>query len=226
VRLRAFVTFGGWEGHDPEGCATWVAELLRLHGFDVELADTLAPLHDERVARELSLVVPVWSLAEASGADLDAVVAAVTGGTGLAAFHGATASFRRTDGMSSWDDHNIAAPGVAHAPLIPARKARGRHGDHKAAVGLVSGFVGRVLPRASWLRRARSRPDRNQPEQANKRRRVEALLTSPKSTSDAGIERHCRRDAEDVSLEPEPGSGQNGGRRPSDEITERHLPHW
>jgi type 1 glutamine amidotransferase len=43
VRLRAFVTFGGWEEHDPEGCATWVAELLRLHGFDVELADTLAP---------------------------------------------------------------------------------------------------------------------------------------------------------------------------------------
>lgn len=90
---RAFVTFGGWEGHRPRACAEWVAELLAAHGFEVELSDALAPLPDE-----LSLVVPVWSIAEAPTADVDALVAAVVDGVGLAAFHGAAATFHAHNG--------------------------------------------------------------------------------------------------------------------------------
>ena len=91
---RAFVTYGGWEGHEPEACAAWAAELLRSNDFEVELADTLAPLLDG----DFDLVVPVWSIAEAPGAELDALVAAVERGTGLAAFHGAAATFRTHEG--------------------------------------------------------------------------------------------------------------------------------
>jgi type 1 glutamine amidotransferase len=84
----AFVTYGGWEGHRPRECAQWVAGELRALGFDVELADALAPLPDQ-----LSLIVPVWSIAEAPAAELDALIAEVERGAGLAAFHGAAATF-------------------------------------------------------------------------------------------------------------------------------------
>ena len=90
---RALVTYGGWEGHRPEECAQWVAGELQRAGFDVELTGSLAPLPEE-----LSLIVPVWSIAEASAAELDALVAAVAGGVGLAAFHGAAATFSTHNG--------------------------------------------------------------------------------------------------------------------------------
>jgi type 1 glutamine amidotransferase len=90
VTRRAFVTFGGWEGHRPRACAEWAAELLQREGFEVELSDALAPLPED-----LSLIVPVWSVAEAPDEEIDALVAAVDGGAGLAAFHGAAATFHR-----------------------------------------------------------------------------------------------------------------------------------
>jgi type 1 glutamine amidotransferase len=86
---RALVSYGGWDGHQPEACAAWAAELLRGHDFEVELADTLAPLLGE----DFDLVVPVWSIAQAPDEHLDAFVAAVERGSGVAAFHGATATF-------------------------------------------------------------------------------------------------------------------------------------
>lgn len=87
---RAFISYGGWEEHEPRACAEWVAELLQREGFVVELEDTLAPLPEN-----LSLVVPVWSLADAPDEELDALVGAVAGGVGCAAFHGAAATFHR-----------------------------------------------------------------------------------------------------------------------------------
>jgi type 1 glutamine amidotransferase len=91
---RALVTWGGWDGHRPEECAAWIAELLRAREFDVQVSDSLAPLADP-FASELDLVVPVWSIAEAPDEELDALVSVVARGTGLAAFHGAAATFRK-----------------------------------------------------------------------------------------------------------------------------------
>jgi type 1 glutamine amidotransferase len=90
--VKALVTWGGWEGHRPEECAAWAATLLRANGFEVEVVDALAPLLD---GPALDLVVPVWSIADAPDEELDALVALVAQGTGLAAFHGAAATFRR-----------------------------------------------------------------------------------------------------------------------------------
>jgi type 1 glutamine amidotransferase len=95
---RALVTWGGWDGHRPEECAAWTAELLRGNGFDVTVTDSLAALLDPSAADELDLLVPVWSIADAPDEELDALVALVARGTGLAAFHGAAATFRRHQG--------------------------------------------------------------------------------------------------------------------------------
>ena len=93
--MKALVTWGGWDGHRPEQCAAWAATLLRDNGFEVEVADSLAPLV---AAPALDLVVPVWSIADAPDAELDALLALVARGTGLAAFHGAASTFRRHHG--------------------------------------------------------------------------------------------------------------------------------
>lgn len=87
------MTYGGWAGHDPAGCAAWCSAFLRARGFVVDLTDTLDPLTDPGYAAGLDLVVPVWSLADAPAAPLDALVGAVSAGVGLAAFHGAAAAF-------------------------------------------------------------------------------------------------------------------------------------
>jgi type 1 glutamine amidotransferase len=92
---HALVTWGGWDGHRPEECAAWAAEVLRRNGFDVTVTDSLAPLADPFAADELDLVVPVWSIAEAPDEELDAFCALVARGVGVAAFHGAIAGFRR-----------------------------------------------------------------------------------------------------------------------------------
>jgi uncharacterized protein len=89
---RALVTWGGWDLHRPEECAAWAADVLRRNGFEVSVTDSLAPLADAAAA--LDLVVPVWSGAEAPDEELDAFCALVAGGVGVAAFHGATATFR------------------------------------------------------------------------------------------------------------------------------------
>jgi type 1 glutamine amidotransferase len=91
---RALVSWGGWDGHRPQECADWAAEVLQRQGFDVQVADTLTPLLDPFAAQELDLVVPVWSIAEVPLEELDALVAITARGTGVAAFHGATATFR------------------------------------------------------------------------------------------------------------------------------------
>jgi uncharacterized protein len=90
---RALVTYGGWDGHQPQKCAAWVAGELAAAGFDVKLTEALAPLPDG-----LALIVPVWSIAEAPAAELDSLVAAVGNGVGLAAFHGAAATFHCHNG--------------------------------------------------------------------------------------------------------------------------------
>jgi hypothetical protein len=93
VTRRAFVSFGGWEEHDPRACAEWAARVLRDNGFEVDMRDTLAPLLDDRFTRDLDLVVPVWSLAAAEDGVVDALVASVERGVGFAGFHGAASTF-------------------------------------------------------------------------------------------------------------------------------------
>jgi type 1 glutamine amidotransferase len=84
--VKALIVQGGWEGHSPAAFADAYAGILREEGFDVTVADTLDALLD-RLA-DLSLIVPLWTMGEISEPQLQALLAAVEGGVGLAGFHG------------------------------------------------------------------------------------------------------------------------------------------
>ena len=56
---RALITWGGWDGHQPDKVAALFAELLRAEGFEVEVHDTLACFDDAARLKTLDLIVPI-----------------------------------------------------------------------------------------------------------------------------------------------------------------------
>ncbi len=88
---RALVNWGGWEGHEPEACATLYADLLRGEGFEVDLVSDLDRYRDEATMAALDLIVPMWTMSTITPEQERGLLAAVRGGVGLAGWHGGMA---------------------------------------------------------------------------------------------------------------------------------------
>lgn len=95
--MKALITYGGWEGHEPDKVAALFAEILRNEGMEVELSESLASFDDAAALAQLGLIVPVWTMGEISRAQSEAVAAAVAGGVGLAGCHGGMCDAFRGD---------------------------------------------------------------------------------------------------------------------------------
>ncbi len=85
---KALITWGGWNGHEPEQCAMIVAELLKKDGFDVEISTCLCCYTDAKKMEGLSLIVPVWTMSQISGEQQKGLLEAVKNGCGVAGWHG------------------------------------------------------------------------------------------------------------------------------------------
>lgn len=93
---KALVTWGGWEGHQPELCAKIFSEVLKKEGYDVTFSNSLDPYADQGFMSSLSLVVPVWTMSEISKEQEQGLLAAVKAGCGIAGWHGGMCdSFRK-----------------------------------------------------------------------------------------------------------------------------------
>lgn len=94
---QALIVSGGWDGHQPKEVSDIFAGLLRDEGFEVEIAYTLDAFLDEERLRALNLIVPVWTMGEITNEQLQPVLKAVAGGTGIAGCHGGMCdSFRNS----------------------------------------------------------------------------------------------------------------------------------
>jgi uncharacterized protein len=90
----ALIFWGGWEGHTPARSAAIVKEMLTGHGFNVRAEEGTSALADPQLAA-IDLIVPVVTMSTIEKPELQSLVAAVSGGTGLAGFHGSMCdSFR------------------------------------------------------------------------------------------------------------------------------------
>ena len=90
-----FITWGGWNGHEPQQTAAIFADVLTGEGHDVTVSDALEPLADEAFMAEVDLVVPVWTMSQIGRAEEAGLLKAVRAGTGCAGWHGGMAdSFR------------------------------------------------------------------------------------------------------------------------------------
>ncbi|MCT8159327.1 ThuA domain-containing protein [Pseudoruegeria sp. SHC-113] len=85
---KALITWGGWEGHEPEQVARLFRGMLEAEGFEIALHDTLDCLADGTALQELDLIVPVWTMSEIAKESVQNVSEAVARGTGLAGVHG------------------------------------------------------------------------------------------------------------------------------------------
>lgn len=94
---RALVTWGGWDGHQPERVATLFSSWLRSAGIEVELFDTLSCFDDPARVAGFDLIVPVWTMSEIAKDQALNVCAAVAAGTGIAGCHGGMCDAFRTN---------------------------------------------------------------------------------------------------------------------------------
>ena len=85
---KALITWGGWDGHEPEKVAGLFESILEADGMVVEVHDTLDCLADVEHLRELDLIVPVWTMSKIEDQLAINVSEAVARGTGIAGCHG------------------------------------------------------------------------------------------------------------------------------------------
>ncbi len=93
----ALVVWGGWLGHDPEGCARVWVPWLENNGFKVTASDTLDAFLDKRGMARYSVIVPIWTMGEISREQSEGLQDAVRKGAGLAGFHGGMCDAFRQD---------------------------------------------------------------------------------------------------------------------------------
>ncbi len=84
----ALITWGGWNGHQPDRVAEVFRKILAEAAMTVTVTDSLACFDDPEALKTHDLIVPVWTMTTASRDQIANVSEAVAHGTGLAGCHG------------------------------------------------------------------------------------------------------------------------------------------
>jgi len=85
---KALITWGGWDGHEPDKVAALFKSVLADAGMQVDVTDTLDRFDQPDYLQDLDLIVPVWTMSTLSRDAALNVSQAVGAGTGLAGCHG------------------------------------------------------------------------------------------------------------------------------------------
>ncbi len=88
MAYKALIVWGGWEGHQPKQVASTFQRVLTEKGFEVEVSNTLDAFLDVEKLKSLNLIVPVWTMGQIRGEQLNPVVEAVRSGVGIGGCHG------------------------------------------------------------------------------------------------------------------------------------------
>ena len=79
----ALIVYGGWEGHDPEECATIYRRWLHEDGYSVRTSTETSAFADPSIA-DLSLIIPIYTMSKIEKEEAENLANAVRGGVGLA----------------------------------------------------------------------------------------------------------------------------------------------
>ena len=85
---KALIVQGGWDGHEPKPVSQILAKALRANDVKVTVADTLDAFKDAKLMQGLDLIVPIWTMGDISGDQLEGMLNAVQTGCGIAGVHG------------------------------------------------------------------------------------------------------------------------------------------
>ena len=84
---EAMIVWGGWSGHEPDQGAKIVSDMLAGHGFKVRVETSTKAFADPAIT-DLSLIVPIITMAKIEKDELANLTRVVREGVGLAGFHG------------------------------------------------------------------------------------------------------------------------------------------
>jgi len=84
---KALITWGGWDGHEPDKVADIFDEILKDGGHDTTVTDNLDCFDDPDLG-DYDLIVPVWTMSQLSRETGAKVAEVVAQGTGIAGCHG------------------------------------------------------------------------------------------------------------------------------------------
>jgi len=85
---KALITWGGWDGHEPQQCAEVFATLLKAEQYQVQVVNTLDCYLDEPYLQSLDLIVQAWTMASITQEQEKGLLNAVKNGVGIAGAHG------------------------------------------------------------------------------------------------------------------------------------------
>lgn len=84
---EALIVWCGWSGHEPEQCASIIANMLEEEGFKVYVENSTEAFADPALS-DMSLVVPICTMSKIEKEELSNLTGAVRDGVGLAGYHG------------------------------------------------------------------------------------------------------------------------------------------
>lgn len=108
---RAMITWGGWNGHEPQACSEIFAAVLRGEGYDVEVYDTLDIYLDAEKMASYDLITPIWTMSTITKEQEKGLLDTIKAGTGLAGWHGGMADSFRNNVDYQW---MVGGQWVAH----------------------------------------------------------------------------------------------------------------
>lgn len=111
MKKKALISWGGWEGHEPEECAGIIESVLKTEGYDVETVTTLDVYQDEEKMKSVDLMVPIWTMSSITPAQEKGLMEAIKSGVGIAGWHGGIADSFRNNTEYQW---MIGGQWVAH----------------------------------------------------------------------------------------------------------------
>ncbi len=85
---KALITWGGWDGHEPDKVAAIFQAMLEGEGIATHVTDSLDCFDDADALRDYDLIVPVWTMSDLTRERAENVSQAVARGAGLAGCHG------------------------------------------------------------------------------------------------------------------------------------------
>ena len=130
---RILINWGGWEGHEPEACATLFAGLLREAGHHVDVVSDLDRYLDAEYLASLDLIVPVWTMSSITHEQERGLLDAVRSGVGLAGWHGGMADSFRDNTDYQW---MVGGQWVAHPGNIIRYRVNITRPDDPIVAGL------------------------------------------------------------------------------------------
>ncbi|HTH56844.1 MAG TPA: ThuA domain-containing protein [Cyclobacteriaceae bacterium] len=86
---KVLFTYGGWDGHEPQKYAEFLAPWMKGEGAEVILSTSLDSYTDKALMDSIDLVVQIFTMSQISKEQEAGLIAAVEkNGTGMAGWHG------------------------------------------------------------------------------------------------------------------------------------------